>query len=70
VYGYENGYDGENSDFPAYIAKRSTYPYSYTNSQAALGTAPGESSTITFTGTGIGERGGEENRVRLRERLR
>ena len=31
VCGYGNGYDGENSDFPTYIAKRSTYPYSYTD---------------------------------------
>jgi len=32
-YGYENGYDGERSDSPPYIAKRDTFSYSYTNSQ-------------------------------------
>ena len=39
-YGYENGYDGENCNFPPYIAKRYTFSYSYTNSRQVSGTAP------------------------------
>ncbi len=55
VYGY--GYDGENCNFPPYIAKRYTFSYSYTNSQGA--------------GVGNSPRRPEDRvRVRLRERVR
>jgi len=41
VYGYGDGYGGENGDSPTYTAKRYTFTYSYTNSQGdSVGDSP------------------------------